>query len=216
MTLKRTPVTNDDGVTRETLVDDERVQPEDERPLPHFGPLGLLPHSNWTRPPLDPSHVHDDELYDFTKGDVPRQPGFGNGWIGIGTALAIVAGLVLLALVVLRFSGCAPPPEEALTNKPPRIGIPDKPKPGAIAWAGTLDVATRYPAELAGAHAWTLIGQGLEWAPVTTTAEIVLLVGPRGKSILIPVAWCADSVATQDVGFHRDWKERVDYRWTRR
>jgi len=196
MTLKRTLVTSDDGVTRETLVDSERVQPEDERPLPPMPPLGLLPHSNWTKP--------------------AKQPGVDrNGWIGIGAAFAIVALLALGAFLVLAFSGCAPP-DESRTTKPPDIGIPDRPKPLGIAWAGTLDVATPYPARLAGAREWTLIGQGIEWAPVSTTRELVSLVGPRGVSILLPLEWCADSEATQDVSFHRDWKGRVDYRWTRR
>jgi len=224
VTLKRTLVTNDDGVTRETLVDSERVQPEEERPLPQLPPLGLLPDSNWSKHGLAEARKAayrqfrpNDWQERYMRSIDSRNPGIdSSGWIGIGSALVIVALLALAAFLVLRFSGCAPPDEQTLTNKPPDIGIPDKPKPLGIAWAGTLDVATPYPARLAGAREWTLVGTGLEWAPVGRTSEIVYLVGPRGISILLPVEWCADSEATQDVSFHRDWKGRVDYRWTRR
>jgi len=190
MTLKRSLVTNDDGVTRETLVDDERVQPEGEKPI---GPANHRIRAGWENPGLD-------------WGSWP--------FVVVGLVLAFVL-LAVLAAVVL--SGCSPPsPDESRITKPPELGIPDKPKPLAIAWAGTLDVATPYPAKLAGARQWTLVGTGLEWAPVGRTSEIVYLVGPRGISILLPVEWCPDSEATQDVSFHRDWKGRVDYRWTRR
>ena len=134
MTLKRTLVTNDDGITRETLVDDERVQPEDERPLPQLPPLGLLPHSNWSK----------HRLSEWSRAN--RQPGIDrSGWVGIGWALVIVAVLVFWGLLIVRLSGCAPP-DEFRTATRPDIGIPDKPKLLAIAWAGTLDVATPYPA----------------------------------------------------------------------
>jgi len=83
MTLKRTLVTNDDGVTRETLVDRDRVQPEDERAI-------------WARHRVV-------EWHDKTHA---RQPGIDrSGWIGIGAALAAVALLALAAFLVLKLSG---------------------------------------------------------------------------------------------------------------
>jgi len=146
------------------------------------------------------------------------------------TTLAIT---FLLFVIAILSAGCSHPPRQprvqptivntydpsdllddpSIVDTGPEIGIPDKPKP---VWRGTLNTTATYPMRRVGSGEWILVGQDLRWAKVTRTHEITKLVGHKGTSILIPLAFSSDSLATQDLQFQRDWKGRVDYRWTRR